>query len=42
MQDHLHERELAVDFDDPAEAVEVVLFADLLLRMLDRSRQRES
>lgn len=25
-----------VDFDDPAEAVEVVLFADLLLRMLDR------
>lgn len=31
-----------VDFDDPAEAVEVVLFADLLLRMLDRSRQRES
>jgi uncharacterized protein (TIGR02391 family) len=26
-----------VDFDDPAEAVEVVLLADLLLRMLDRS-----
>jgi hypothetical protein len=25
-----------VDFDDPAEAVEVVLFADLLIRTLDR------
>ena len=34
-----------VDFDDPVEAVEaveVVVFAALLLRMLDRSRQRES
>lgn len=28
-----------VDFDDPAEAAEAILFADLLLRMLDR-RQR--
>jgi uncharacterized protein (TIGR02391 family) len=26
-----------VDFDDPTEAVEVILFADLLLRMLDRT-----
>lgn len=25
-----------VDFDDPTEAVEVILFADLLLRMLGR------
>lgn len=25
-----------IDFDDPTEAVEVILFADLLLRMLDR------
>lgn len=29
-----------VDFDDPAEAVEVVLFADLLLRILDRASTR--
>lgn len=29
-----------VDFEDPAEAVEVVLFADLLLRMLDRMTSR--
>lgn len=26
-----------VDYDDPLEAVEVVYFADLLLRMLDRA-----
>jgi uncharacterized protein (TIGR02391 family) len=25
-----------VDFDDPIEAAEIILFADLLLRMLDR------
>jgi uncharacterized protein (TIGR02391 family) len=28
-----------VDFDDPTEAVEVILFSDLLLRMLDRGMQ---
>ena len=28
-----------VDFDDPVEAAEIILFADLLLRMLDRAAQ---
>ncbi len=27
-----------VDYDDPVQAVEVILFADLLLRMIDRAR----
>jgi uncharacterized protein (TIGR02391 family) len=31
-----------VEFDDPTEASEVILLADLLLRMLDRIEQRKS
>jgi len=30
-----------VEFDDPTEASEVILLADLLLRMLDRIEQRK-
>lgn len=29
-----------VDFDDPTEAAEIVLLADLLLRLLDRVQSR--
>lgn len=29
-----------VDYDDPAEAAEVVLMADLLMRMVDRVERR--
>jgi hypothetical protein len=31
-----------IDFGDPSQASEVVLFADLLLRMVDRMRVRKS
>lgn len=34
--------EAAVDFDDPLEAAEIIQFADLLLRQVERAKRRQA